>query len=385
MTHINELDIEKLQQYKELLESSYAELHEMALMLSGHKFDVCMRIPKHYRKVIFRQEIQTVFLNTNEISKKERKKFFSTFKLLKEKFEKNNQTLYVNHHIDYYNKDTNQELNNNGFCFYGDDFEDIDDFSEEDPYDFLSQKYFVFLRSPINIVRELCFEGFILPIELQELIGLRQFTRRKKITKPEEKRLRIQATALALFIISDHQIGRDDICSDPIMKKMNEDSYYRKTTQESDTDLTRVKELVSSVILTKQGNKTKLYKEKFLEEWKNHYKLKKCFPVKETTLIKNNLKNFYQSNKPLPNVFDIKDNQKWIDFPRFIIVIKTWRKMYEKKFISQKCFLHLLAFMYFEEAKLELGYMCPYIRPFRIYYEKKDQDCLQKDLLKKYY
>ncbi len=379
---LDKFDKEKYKQYKELFYSRYIELHEMALMLTGHKFTSSLNIPKKYHEIVSRKQLYT-YISQNTAPEKPLKFNQLLDVLSKYTKDKNNRDIEnpVNYSIKglhylkkcfnytYLKKDEEDFINDDleeqdKDCFY------IELNKDDDKYNFFEQPHLIFLAHPIAIIRDLCNEGFILPLELQDLIGLRQFPYQKKVSITVERHLRTQAVALVLFIISGNKMGIEDICNNSIMIEMNSDFYFRKDNENPSRDkrhseLNTVRNLISKIIKTKRGNKTNDHKNS-IKALNNQYK--------KTPFLKSSSNKIatpdYNKIKPLPNVFEIIDKKKYIDFPRFNIVMSTWDAMVENGFISINIFCSL-ALNYFKDAKYELGLMYPDSIPFGTIYHKK--------------
>lgn len=347
----DEIDKDKYQKYEKIMKASCIELYEMALMLTGHDFLSTMDVPQKYQDILYRDKIYT-FAKVDNIGKNKIINFFKVLEFLKNYAEKDNKTIHIYYQNDFDNEDyiSSEEI------FFVES-------SKNDLYDFSKQSSFIFLKSPLSIIKTLYFQGFVLPIELQEIIGLRQYERDKKVSMIiEERHLRLQATALALFITSENNIGVDDICDDPIMKKMNSDFYYREKTKNNKDfiarDFTKVRELVSKAIETKKGRKNQSYKE-FRIEWKNNYKSKKLFPLKKYDInFRCKIKNYFKYSKKLQNVYEIKENHLYIDFVRVRIVLDTWKKLVSLGFLSDH-FISDFISMFFAEVNYNFGFFFP--------------------------
>lgn len=335
------MDQEKLEQYKEILNSPYVELHELTLMLAGHKFYNKILIPTSHQSLVKRKSFNVFILQDDSLHEAKeviRKGFPKVKKDYEEKFDalfpkisnwfKESESFYfqnIKHqrindkslHKELWLLDNNKETEN----FY-------------DFYKALDQKDFLFCN-PHKIIRQLFIEGFIFPVEIQHIFKIRQDGEKSKKSKKENRHLQIQATGLALVVLSNNKIGIEDLCRHKAMKEMC--PYYAFQGK-----MTLPKDLLKVVVpkkVRKKGNKPKNY-----------------FYFDQAKLSE--VATYYLSNKPLPGVVFFHQDEWYINVPKAIICLETWWKMHENKHFLQ-IFFQILSLLYFEKFIYFIGYMFP--------------------------
>lgn len=167
------------------------------------------------------------------------------------------------------------------------------------------------------------------------------------LSEKEKRQLKVQAVGLALCILSRNKIGIEDICRHEAMIELNP-YYFSKMT--SNKRLNTPKDLLREIVPPRARGKGKKKKGYFtLHPERGGRNGDFCHETR----------SYYETNHPLPNVYDRKEGKIYLDVSRIHFVISTWWEMVKNDHITEGFFHNNLCLTYFNDCTYPLGCIYP--------------------------